>query len=151
MKPTQFKPLRILIVVILILLAMQYEFGMAVNISNPPSIPPFGFSISAISDALHQAGGVALLHAILGAWLVIFSLVSLILSLRTKVRSVQIFGVLAFLSIFLAATSGLLFILSGFQDDHYSHGMATNFILTFAFSFLELYFLKPDAKVRSNR
>ncbi len=38
---TNLKPLRILVIVILALLAIQYEFGMAVNIANPPSIPPF--------------------------------------------------------------------------------------------------------------
>jgi hypothetical protein len=37
----------------------------------------------------------------------------------------------------------VLFVLSGFQDNNYSHGMASNFILTFAFYFLELYLLKP--------
>ena len=140
------KALRIFVIVILVLMALQYEFGMAVNIANPPSISPFSFSIPQISDALHQAGDVALIHAILGAWLVILSIPSLILSLRSGLRSAQVLGVLSFLTVVFAAGGGLFFVLSGFQDDHASHTMATNFLLSFAFFFLELYAIKP-AKV----
>ncbi len=45
-------------------------------------------------------------------------------------RGTQVFG-------------GLSFVLSGFQNDGSSHNMATNFLLSFAFYFLELYVLKP--------
>jgi hypothetical protein len=61
-------------------------------------------------------------------------------------RSVQVFGSLAFLTILLAAITGLLYTMSGFQNDGDSHGMATNFLLSFTFYFLELYFLKPAPK-----
>jgi hypothetical protein len=56
---------------------------------------------------------------------------------------VQVFGSLAFLATLLAAITGLFFTLSGFQNDGDSHGMASNFLLSFTFYFLELYFLKP--------
>ena len=138
--------LRVMVIVILVLLALQFEFGMAVNISNPPSLPPFSLSLNAVSDALHQVGAVAVVHASLGVWLVIFSVVSLIFSLRSGLRSLQVFGSLAFLATLLAAVTGLLFVLSGFQNDGDSHGMATNFLLSFTFYFLELYFLKPALK-----
>ncbi len=144
------KPLRIWVIVILVLLAIQYEFGMAINIANPPSISPFGFSFAAFRSALDQVGIVALLHASLGGWLVIFSVINLILALRTNIRSVQIFGVLSFLSTLFAAGGGLFFVLSGFQDDHASHAMATNFILSFALFFLELYAIKPESKPETN-
>ncbi len=148
MASNQFKTLRVMVIVVLVMLGFQYEFGMAVNIANPPAIAPFTFSLTGLSDALHGAGPVAVLHAGLGGFLVILTLVSLVLSLRSKVRSVQVFGGLGFLSLALAAASGLLFVLSGFQNDHYSHGMATNFLLSFAFFFIELYFLKPDSQAR---
>jgi hypothetical protein len=135
-----------MVIVILALLALQYELGMAVNISNPPSLSPFGISLNAVSNALHQAGVVAVLHASLGVLLVIFSVINLIFSLRSGLRSVQIFGSLAFLATLLAAITGLLFTMSGFQNDGDSHGMATNFLLSFTFYFLELYFLKPAPK-----
>ncbi len=143
MSAKRFLVLRVMVIVILALLGLQYEFGMAVNISNPPSLPPFSLSLGAVSDALNRVGAVAVIHASLGVWLVIFSVVSLIFSLRSGVRSVQVFGSLAFLAVLLAASTGLLYTLSGFQNNGDTHGMATNFLLSFTFYFLELYFLKP--------
>ncbi len=134
---------RMIVMVILALLALQFELGMTVNVSNQPTLPPFGFSLGAISDALHQIGVVAIVHASLGAWLVVFSIVSVFFALRSRVRPVQVFGSLALLATCLAATTGVLYTLSGFQNDGYSQGMATNFLLSFTFNFLELYFLKP--------
>ena len=71
------------------------------------------------------------------------------MALASKIRSVQIFGGLGFLAMALAEINGVIFVLSGFQNDNYSHGMATMFILTFGFYFLELYFLKPVAKTQA--
>ena len=65
------------------------------------------------------------------------------LSLRSGLRSLQAFGSLAFLTILLADLTGLLYTLSGFQNNGDTHGMATNFLLSFTFYFLELYILKP--------
>ncbi len=72
------------------------------------------------------------------------------MSLGSRVRSVQVFGSLVFLSLLLAVTGGLLFVLSGFQNDHNSHQMAAGFILSFAFYFMEPYFLKPDSKASNS-
>ena len=147
MKSNQFKSLRLMVVIALILLTIQYELGMDISLSpNLPELAPFGFSLTKISDALHLAGPVALAHAVLGSLLALMSILTLILSLRSKIRSVQIFGSLGFLTMLVAMTGGILFTLSGFQEDHYSLAMASNFILTFIFNFLELYFLKPDSK-----
>jgi hypothetical protein len=149
MSSNQLKPLRIMLIAILVLLFFQYELGIQVNFSNLAAIPPFGFSIPQISDALHQAGSVALIHAIVGAWLVILAAINLILSLRSKVRSAQVYGVLSFMSMIFAAGGGLFFVLSGFQSDNASHTMATNFLLSFVLFFLELYSIKPE-KVKAN-
>jgi hypothetical protein len=150
MTKKQFLPTRIIVMVILALLAFQYELGMTVNIANPKPIPPFVLSLNGVSDALNQVGVVAVIHASLGAWLVLFSLVSIIFALRSKVSSVQVFGSLAFVATCLALTTGVLYTLSGFQNDGYSHGMATNFLLSFTFNFLELYFLKPAPKIQQS-
>ena len=151
MKSNQFRPLRAMVVITLILLTIQYELGMDINLSpNLPELPPFGFSLMKISDVLHLAGPVALAHAVVGSFLTFMSILNLILSLRSKIRSVQIFGSLGFLTMLVAITGGILFTLSGFQEDHYSLAMASNFILTFIFYFLELYLLKPDSKTRNN-
>jgi hypothetical protein len=147
MKSNQFKSLRVMVVITLILLTIQYELGMDISLSpNLPELSPFGFSLMKISDALHLAGPVALVHAVLGSLLALLSILTLILSLRSKIGSVQIFGSLGFLTMLVAMTGGILFTLSGFQEDHYSLAMASNFILTFIFNSLELYFLKPDSK-----
>ena len=149
MSSNQLKPLRFMLMAILVLLFFQYELGIQVNFSNLAAIPPFGFSIPQISDALHQAGSVALIHAIVGAWLVILAAINLILSLRSKVRSAQVYGVLSFISMIFAAGGGLFFVLSGFQSDNASHTMATNFLLSFVLFFLELYSIKPE-KMKAN-
>ena len=91
-----------------------------------------------------------MVHAILGTVLTIISLINLLMALASKIRSVQVFGALGFLSMALAEICGVLFVLSGFQNDNYSHGMATNFLLTFGFYFLELYFLKPAARTQAS-
>ncbi len=71
-------PLRILVIVILVLLAVQFEFGMAVNlVPSLPDLPPFSFSADAIVTALNQIGPIALIHAMIGGLLVIIELYSL--------------------------------------------------------------------------
>ncbi len=143
MIPNRFRFLRIWIMVILALLVVQFELGMATNLSDLPKLPPIGNSIVQFSDYLHQAGGVALVHAILGAWLTIFSVVNLVLALRIPAATVKVFGVLAFIFTLVAASMGSLFVQSGFQNDNWSNGMAISFILTFTCYFLEFYYLKP--------
>ena len=148
MSTNQIKRLQGVVITLLVLLVIQFEFGMAVNLSNLPSIPPFDFSFPGIAGALNLAGFVTVIHAVLGTLLTILSLIGLVMALASRIKSVQIFGALAFLTMALAATNGLLFTLSGFQNDNYSHGMATMFILTFGFYFIELYLLKPVAKAQ---
>ncbi|HEY5157462.1 MAG TPA: hypothetical protein VII93_05805 [Anaerolineales bacterium] len=143
MSSSPLRHLRIMTLVMIVSLFLQYELGIATIIANPASIPPFKFSIMTFRSALEQVGGVALLHAGLGVWLVIISVINLILALRTKIRKVQIFSILSYLSIVIAAGGGLFFVLSGFQNDNASHAMATNFILSFTFSFIELYYARP--------
>ena len=143
MSTKTLKTLRVLVIVMLVLLAFQFEFGMAVNISNPTAIGPFPYSSAAFSAALRGAGILTEVHADFGAFLALLSLVVMIFSLLSRVRGAQVFGTLAFLSTVTAGDGGLLFVLSGFHSDNSSHQMATMFLLTFAFYFIELYVLKP--------
>jgi len=143
--------LRIMVIVTLSLLVIQFELGMAVNLSPTLlDIPPFGFSINAIAAALYSVGFVALIHATVGGVLVILSVINLVMALLSGIRGAQIFGTLAFLSTILSAMTGVMFVLSGFQNDGLSHGMATNFILAFVFYFIELYVLKPNSRVQAH-
>ena len=139
-----------MVVAILVLLLIQYELGMTVIMSDTPSISPFNFSVEAFRGALDQVGGVAYLQAIMGGLLIVASIVNLVMALNSGIRSVQVFGVLSFLGIVVAAGGGLFFVLSGFQNDHASHAMATNFILSFAFLFLELYNMKSVSRVQAH-
>ncbi len=142
---SQLKRLRFMIVVMIVLLFVQYEFGMATIMSDIPSRSPFGFSVAALRGALEQAGPVALIHAGFGGLVLIVGLINLVLALATKVRSLQILGALNFIFLIIAAGGGLFFVLSRFQNDHASHAMATNFLLAFAFSFIELYSIRSPA------
>ncbi len=143
MLANRLRLLRIFAIVLLILLAVQYEFGMAVNISNPPSLPTFSLSDGdAMNAALTAAGGLAQPHAILGFLIWLIALVNLVLTLRSGVRRVQVFAALTLLGVTLAGITGTLFVASGFNNDGASQGMATNFVLAYSFAFLELYFLK---------
>ncbi len=146
MSTNQARVLRIYVMILLALLFVQYEFGMAVNISNPPSLPSFSIGDgNAFNAALNAAGGLAQPHAILGFLIWLIAVVNLVLSLRTRVRGVQVFGLLTFLGITVAGIGGTLFVSSGFNNDTASHAMAANFIFSYSFAFLELYFLKGNA------
>ncbi len=129
-------------IVMIVLLFLQYELGISTIMADIPSRSPFSFSIAAFQRALEQAGGIAPVHAGFGGLLIIVAVINLILALATKVRSVQILGVLNLFFILVAAGGGLFFVLSGFQNDNASHAMATNFILAFTFAFIELFYIR---------
>ena len=146
MSAKNLKALRFSTIVLLVLLFLQYEFGMASNLSTLPTLPPIpntlaGYS-TGLNTALAQAGVVTNIHAGLGSLLALAAIFVLVLCLRSGQRRVQVFGVLAFLTTVLAATTGTLFVMSGFQNDNLSHGMATNFLLAYTGYFLVLYCLK---------
>ncbi len=144
MKSSLLRWLRALVILFLVVLAFQFELGMAINLGPIlPNLSAFGFSIPRILQALQQIGAIGPLHAGVGVFLLLLALLNLILALASKARGVIVFGVLGFLSTILEMVSGILFTLSGFQNDGYSHGMATNFLLSFIFFFIELYLLKP--------
>jgi hypothetical protein len=46
------KGLRIQVMVILVLLILQFELGMAANLNGPPELAPFSYSNAKFSDAL---------------------------------------------------------------------------------------------------
>ncbi len=113
-KTNQF--LRLLVVILLVLLAVQYELGMAANLSpDLPSLSPFGFSLGRVLVALQQAGTTALAHGLMGSFLWLLSVLTLILSLATRQRRLQIFGGLGFVFVSLAATAVSCLYFPGFK------------------------------------
>ncbi len=143
---------RVVVIIILALLVLQFELGMAVNlVPSLPDIPAFNFSLNGIAGALQKIGPVALVHASLGIFLVLTALVNLVAVSISRVTGAIVFGALGLLSLALAAVSGAGFVLSGFQNDGLSHGMASNFILSFIFFFLELYNLKGIPRLSADK
>jgi hypothetical protein len=149
MSSDRLKPLRVMLIAILIVLFFQYELGITVSFANPAAIPPLSFSTAGFLNALNGVGSVALIHAIVGCLLLLLALVNMVMALQSKVRSAQVYGVLSFVSMIFATGGGFYFVLSGFQSDNASHTMATNFLLSFVLLFLELYAIKPE-KVKVN-
>ena len=144
---TLLRTLRVFSIVLLILLAFQFELGMAVNLSpSLQEVPPLAGSLSALWSALSKVGADALLHALLGTALSVVGLVGLVLSILPRKRIVAVMGVLSFLFLALAETNGILFTLSGFKNDGYSHGMATGFLVAFCLYFVQVCML--SAKLR---
>ena len=132
-------PLRVLSIIFLILLAVQFEFGIAVNLSpSLQEVSPIAGSVPALWTALAKVGADALVHALLGTALSVAGLVGLILSILSRRGTVVVVGVLSFLCLALAEINGILFTLSGFKNDGYSHGMATGFLLAFSLYFVQV-------------
>jgi len=142
MSADRLRGLRANLVVLIVLLALQFELGMAVNLSDLHTIPAFGFSIRQVFSALGAAGGAAVAHGILGTLLALGGIGNLVQSVRSARRGIRIVGVILFVTMVLSAVNGYLFVLSGFQNDGYSHGMSTTFIVTLLLCFLELYFAR---------
>ncbi len=152
MSASRLKVVRISALVLLALLLIQFEFGMAVNISNPPSLSAFNISNNdAFNAALKAAGGLAEAHAILGFMIWLIALANSVLCLRTGIRSAQVFGILTLLGVTLAGIGGAMFVSSGFNNDSASHSMATNFVLSYSFAFLEFYALKGHSDREATR
>ena len=136
---TRLKSLRIVSIVVVMLLALQFELGMAVNLSpDLHEVPPLARTPAAVWEALTKVGAGAPEHAALGVLLAAISCASLVMALRSGTTSVSVMGVASFVAIVLAGVNGALFALSGFKNDNYSHGMATTFLLAFSAQFVQI-------------
>lgn len=142
--------LRILVVGVLVLLALQFELGMAVNLSpSLQEVPPLATTFGAVWGALAKVGGDAVSHALLGTLLIVVALAHVFLAVTSGSKSVSAIGVFCFLGMALATVNGVLFTLSGFKNDNYSHGMATTFLVTFTLHFIQLCVLAVKLRRRA--
>lgn len=139
---TRLKVLRVFTIAVLALIALQFELGMNVNMSpNLHEVTPLAFSVAAILAALHSISAIATTHAIVGTFLVLATLITLLISVASRQRSIIVIGILCFITTATAAYTGVLFTLSGFRNDGFSYGMSTNFLLTFALHFVQVCIL----------
>ena len=77
MSSNQLKPLRFMLIAILVLLFFQYELGITVNFANPAAIPPFSFSAAGFLNVLIGVGSIAVIHAIVGCLLLLLALINM--------------------------------------------------------------------------
>lgn len=141
-RDTQLNKLQFFIIATLAILSVQGWTGDFVNLFSVFPTGAVDFSANGLLQAVQKAGQIPVYHTLEGFLLVAFSLVVLILSLKTKVKSVQVFSILGLAAVVSAAVGGILFVFSGFQDNGNSAQMGGSFIGAYAFYFLELYFTK---------
>ncbi len=135
--PARRKTLQILVILIMILLALLLLFGLAFNTK--------GLTGAALSDLGHT-GPAPFFHMGIGLLVGLGALINMILSLRSGERRVQVFGTLAFASILIAGSLGLVFISSGFRDTALLLGLVPLFVLAVVSYILELVFLRAPSK-----
>ena len=131
------KSLRVFVIIMLALLALQYELGIATNLSpNMKEVPPVG--LADLDKVLASVGEAAVLHATLGVLLLATAVAALVLSILAAGPAIIVTGIIAFAGTALAFLNGILFSLGGFKDDGYSHGMATGYLVAFSLYFIQV-------------
>lgn len=139
------KKLRVAIVSILVALSIQGWSGDVVNIffAPPGGIKPPPPTLKGFLQVAHALGPLFVWHVYEGIFLVLFSVILLIFTLKWSIkRGVRICAILALLFMLSAAAGGILFVLSGLQDGGNSAQMGGSFIGVYAFYFMQLYFSK---------
>ena len=142
--PKAVHRLRILLVLVLVLLAIQGWFGDTTNIFvTTGTANPVAFSLGAITPVIISYGPILIWHALEGLILIALSLLAIPLTfVWTNKRSVRIMSILGSAAIVSAAFGGLSFVASGFAAGGYSAQMGGSFIGAFGVYFVALYFTK---------
>ena len=143
--PLAMRALRWMVIMTLVLLTVQ---GWTGDFANLFAVFPSGgvaASFGGFWAAVGSAGAIVAYHALEAAALLVCSVVILALSLRERVG--RLFALLGMASVVSAAIGGVLFVLSGFQNNPNSAQMGGSFIGAYAFYFLTLYSTKQPASV----
>ncbi len=139
----EWRRLRILIVVTLVLLTVQGWFGDSVNLFAIPTIPvTVDQSAGGVLTAMVNVGPTLIIHAFNGIIVLAVAAIVLALSLKSKPRSIQVPAILGLVMVVSAIIGGVLFVLSGFSNNGVSAQMGGSFIGAYAFYFIELYYAK---------
>lgn len=138
--------LKILIVTLLIFISIEGLTGNYVNLFSAFPSGSVALSFSGLINALQGAGLLTVFHASLGVLILATSVIVLILSLRTKMKSISIFSILGLFAVASAVAGGLLFVFSGFSNNGDSAQMGGSFIGAYTFYFIELYFTHENPK-----
>ncbi|MGH7141215.1 MAG: hypothetical protein ACREGH_01085 [Minisyncoccia bacterium] len=132
--------LKILSVLLVVFLVLQYVLGMVVNMFdnfNNLQIPGNSFfeKIGLAYAYVHSsAAGIVLeLHFFNACFLLAIALILMIVGIRKHIRYVWVYSLLILITLFVAANSGAAFLASS-QNDYYSLSMALSFLLGFGLS-----------------
>ncbi len=140
LKDKHIKALRTLVILNLALMALLLAFGLAFSTEGLASAS--GASAGTVLDDLNRAGASSFIHMILGLFVGLFSLINLVLALRSGLPRVQFFGSLAFLAILFAGSLGLVYIFTGFRFTWLILFLVPLFVISVLSYLLELYSLR---------
>jgi len=132
--------LRASIVITLVLLSIQGWTGDYANLFASFPTGAVGATLAGFWQAVGNSGVLVLYHAVEAILLLTLSFVTLVLSFRRRVG--RLYSILGTASVISAAIGGILFVLSGFQNNANSAQMGGSFIAAYAFFFLTLYATK---------
>ena len=139
----EWRRLRLLIVLTIVLLTVQGWFGDTVNLFAVPNSPvTVEASASGLLTATVNDGAVLIIHAFIGIVILVLSVTVLAFSLKSKPRNVQVPSILGLVMVVSAIIGGTLFVLSGYTNNGVSAQMGGSFIGAYAFYFIELYYAK---------
>ncbi|SIM83931.1 hypothetical protein [Cuniculiplasma divulgatum] len=128
----------VVIAIELLLLAVQFVFGIWMNLFAPFPTARVAFQPYAMMTVMISVPEL-MIHMMNGVLIGLLSLMIFVLAImRADFRSAAISAV-ASLSILLAGISGLLFLFSGFQDNVFSFAMSIGFIVAVISYFFLVY------------
>lgn len=132
--------LRGMAVLTLVLLTIQGWTGDFANLFASFPAGSVGAGVGGFWGAVGGAGSIVSYHAVEAVVLLACSVAVLVLSLRQRIG--RLFAILGAASVISAAVGGILFVLSGYQNNANSAQMGGSFIGAYAFYFLVLYSTK---------
>lgn len=129
-----------MVILTLVLLTIQGWTGDFANLFASFPTGAVGASLGGFWGAVGGAGAIVAYHAAEATALLACSVVVLGLSIRQRVG--RLFAILGMGAVISAAIGGILFVLSGYQNNANSAQMGGSFIGAYAFYFLTLYATK---------
>jgi hypothetical protein len=139
----EWRRLRLVIVLTLVLLTVQGWLGDTANLFAAPTTPvTVNGSLAGLLTAIINDGLILIIHAFTGILILALAVTVLAFSLKSKPRNVQVPSILGLVSVVSAIIGGTLFVLSGFTNNGVSAEMGGSFIGAYAFYFIELFYAK---------
>ena len=132
-----------IIIILLILMIIEGFIGNYMNLfSTFPSGKVDG-TITGLINAINSVGIVLIIHTLDGILILLLGIVIVVsVFYLSESRNAKITSILGLILLIYAFLTGVLFVLSGFQDNSFSIGMGTGFIFAYTLYFMVLYYCK---------